>query len=558
MTKPVDENGGARRLFLKIVFAAAALAATDGRLVFVDPLFAGQAASLTPTGRPAPNLDTTPDTYVLFLDMQEVEELLLCEQVVNQATKHPSNPVLPLGTENQWDGNRASPWGGSLFYDAQEKVFKAWYHGHDVETGANTQRRMAIGYAVSEDGIEWHKPKLGLYDYKGRTDNNMCYRAPDRATGHFNVVKDPKEPDPQRRYQALAEINVATDGSRRVRHVAHYSADGIHWQRSGNGVQEPVNGTDVGFIFIDEADVPQRRFKAYGQHACFTGPDIEHLKFIGKVLSATDGNEHENHFVHTARYRGHFPMLYDFNRFRPYYGHHVPRDAERQKIVLSRIERRRGSLPLEDLEKQYDICVGDVRLATSRDPLAMFQRIQPDSAVVARGERGEWDSGYLVLGGGSLIVHNDQILIFYSAMAEEAASAYPGPSGRTGPVMTGLATLPKDGFTYLRARDGLTRGAMTTKPILVREPGNAKLSVNVSHAVPWHDWVSVEILDAQTLLPIPGYSRQESMGVMTNGTSRIARWQRHATLQGVDVSKIRLRFYFYGKARLYSFTFSPV
>ena len=89
MTKPVDEHGGARRLFLKSGFAAAALAATDGRFEFVDPLLAGQATSPTPTGRPALNLDTTPDTYVLFLDMQEVEELLLCEQVVNQATKHP-------------------------------------------------------------------------------------------------------------------------------------------------------------------------------------------------------------------------------------------------------------------------------------------------------------------------------------------------------------------------------------------------------------------------------------------------------------------------------------
>ena len=49
------------------------------------------------------DLDTTSNTYVLFLDMLEVEELHNIELVVNQAIKHPNNPVLPLGDVNDFD-----------------------------------------------------------------------------------------------------------------------------------------------------------------------------------------------------------------------------------------------------------------------------------------------------------------------------------------------------------------------------------------------------------------------------------------------------------------------
>ena len=497
-------------------------------------------------------LDSTPDTYVVFLDMQEVEELILCEQVVNQAQKHPNNPVLGPGDVHDWDGDRAASWAGSLFYDQEEKLFKLWYQGRDIKSSGNMQFVNAIGYAVSEDGVVWHRPTLGLYDYNGRRDNNICFRTPDGMTGHFCVVKDPREPNPERRYQALAEVNLVASDRKTVKHVPYDSPDGLHWKRVGEYVEVPRNGTDTGVIVIDESAPPAERFRAYGQHTCFTGPDIQQLKFVGDVISPSDGAEHEIHFVYTARYRNQYPMIYDYNYHRPYFSRSSRRDSERQAYLQRRMSLERGALPAEEPDRDYQIYVGDIRLASGRDPLGQFQRICPRKPVVPRGERGSWDSGFLSLGGQCFIEHDGEILIFYAGMNERNASGFPGIT--SGQVATGLATLPRDGFTYLRAADPISRGTMTTRPIQVKNR-DAKLSVNVSHTIPWRDWVEVEVLDAQTSQPISGYRREEGR-VMQDGTARLVEWRGNFTLAGVEVPEIRLRFHFYGAARLYSFTFA--
>ncbi len=116
-------------------------------------------------------MDTSANTYVLFLDMQEVEDLVLCKQVVNQARKHSHNPVLGPGDVHDWDG------------------------------------------------VVWHKPMLGLYEFNGRKDNSICFRAPDSQANHFSVVKDLREKNPQRRYQTLAKMNVIPGDAATTRHV---------------------------------------------------------------------------------------------------------------------------------------------------------------------------------------------------------------------------------------------------------------------------------------------------------------------------------------------------
>jgi hypothetical protein len=510
-------------------------------------------SDVVPTvGFDGPPLDTSANTYVLFLDMQEVEELVLCKQVVNQAKKHLRNPVLGPGDVHDWDGLEAANWGGSLIYDAQDNLFKMWYVGRDIKGARDGNHRGAIGYAVSEDGVVWHKPMLGLYEFNGRKDNSICFRAPDSQANHFSVVKDPRENNPQRRYQALAKMKVVLGDATVTRHVPYYSADGVRWNRGGEFVEVPTTA-DTGYIVIDDEAPPEQRFRAYGQHTCCTGPDIESLKFVGDVISPGDGAEHEIHFVYTARYRNQYPMLYDYNCHRAYYSRADRRDAERQKYLLGRMSLERGELPAEEPDSNYQTYTGDIRLATARDPLGKFKRIGPRQPVVACGERAEWDSGFLVLGGECFFEHNGQILIFYSGLNETNASAFPGITGS--PIGTGLATLPIDGFTYLCAEDPISRGTMTTKPIQVKNAGNVHLSINVSHTLPWRDWIEVEILDAKTSRPIPGYGREEAR-VMEDGTRRIVRWPEHATLAGVNASHMRLRFHFYGQARLYSYTFT--
>ncbi len=543
-----------RRRFLQSGLASAATASlTNPTMASTGP--GPSALAGAETASQERKLNTSPDTYVLFLDLLEVDELVLCEQFVSQAEKHPSNPVLAQGDIHDWDGDRATNWGGSLFYDAQEKLFKLWYHGRDVVGTANRQLRSGIGYAVSEDGAVWHKPRLGLYDYDGNRDNNICFRSPDGMTGHFCVVKDPRESNPQRRYQALTEQNLIPGDRSSVKHVPYYSADGVHWERGGDFVAEPRNGTDTGCIVIDESAAPQQRFRAYGQHACFTGPDIKSLKLVGDVIDPREGAEHEIHFVYTSRYRNDYPMLYDYNYHRPYFSRREARDPKRQRYLRERMSLERGDLPVEESDSDYQIYVGDIRLASSRDPLGRFRRVRPRQPVVARGRRGEWDSGFLSLGGECFIEHEGRILIFYSGLDERSATGFPGLS--SGPYATGLASLPIDGFTFLRAADPISRGTMRTKPIRVANPASVQLSLNISHTMPWRDWIEVEVLDAKTQRPISGYGREDARLMEDSATQRV-KWQNRHTLEDVGVPEICLAFHFYGEARLYSFTFKEV
>src|SRR5882762_3290107 len=156
----------------------------------------------TPAGGVA--LDTTSHTYVLFLDMQEVESLKNVELVVNKAEKVAGNPILPTGDMGDWDYDQASTWGGAILYDEDDKIFKLWYSG----ARGGLDGPLAVGYAWSDDGIFWHKPKLGIYEFNGSKDNNITWRSPTGGevfgvlrpnwTDHFAIFKDYREPDPQK------------------------------------------------------------------------------------------------------------------------------------------------------------------------------------------------------------------------------------------------------------------------------------------------------------------------------------------------------------------------
>ena len=109
------------------------------------------------------------------------------------------------------------PWAGrTVLYDEQEKLFKCWYTGTDL----SMEKWWASGYAVSEDGVHWVKPRLGLVEYNGSKDNNIVRR------GWGPVIKDVAEADESRRYKSMVmgPMPLADRGLRPA-----FSADGIHW-----------------------------------------------------------------------------------------------------------------------------------------------------------------------------------------------------------------------------------------------------------------------------------------------------------------------------------------
>ena len=77
-------------------------------------------------------LSNAPGRSVLFADLLEVAQMHNARLVVTGATKHPANPVLPAGLIGRWDSMQASPWQGTVLWDAEDRVFKCWYMGIDA------------------------------------------------------------------------------------------------------------------------------------------------------------------------------------------------------------------------------------------------------------------------------------------------------------------------------------------------------------------------------------------------------------------------------------------
>src|SRR6266849_1154389 len=197
--------------------------------------------------QPVPSATIGDSRHFLFLDLLDFSEMRGVDQVLNRFTKSRQNPVFGPGDPGSWDDYGISfP---NVRYDRGK--FMMEYSGHGIGGTAGAWNH---GYAESQDGIHWSRPKLGLTESKGSRDNNLIPWVPN--------FLDKKEPDPGRRYKGgLVDEHWITDFSRRIA----YSADAIHWTYG----QETVNLTSMlegaGPCFRDELDIPERRFKSVGR-----------------------------------------------------------------------------------------------------------------------------------------------------------------------------------------------------------------------------------------------------------------------------------------------------
>jgi len=488
-------------------------------------------------------LTGTPGTHVLFLDLLEVAELRNAHQVVNQAVKHPANPVIPTGRLTEFDSLQAVPWRGTVMWDAEDRIFKAWYMGLAAEDFATMQSR--VGYAVSPDGVAWEKPPLGIHEYHGSRANNLVINEP--GWMHGPVLKDPAEPDPARRYKLF--LAWPAEGLRTIWNAA----DGVRfrpepepcmrWRREADGgwtyLPDPDGVFDVHQVLHDAQDPdPRRRYKCYAQMqqrrgdwrirkaGLAYGPDPWSWtrSAHNPVLDPDDGEGFQMHYVAVLPWKGYYLMLYEFAWLEPLHGAYV----------------------------------GDVRLAVSRDGEA-FRRVQPHQPVMRRGGRGDWDSGFIVT-SSDVVVQGDRFWLYYAG-ASEVWKNWPNEnrkgarlgSGNTMPAQTGLATLPLDGFASMESLDGEMPGVITTVPLRGQSPPSA-LALSVRQTQPGRSWVDVEVVGAGEAAR-PGYERSACTHVWTDGAALPVRWGARTALPATtDV--IRLRFWVYGAARLHGFSFA--
>lgn len=474
----------------------------------------------------------------LFLTMDGVEACHNVVQSVCEATRHRDNPVLPLGRADEWDALQAMPWAGrTVLYDDEEKLFKCWYTGTDL----SMDKWWASGYAVSDDGVHWVKPRLGLIEYNGSKGNNLVRRS------WGPVIRDRDEPDESRRYKSIVmgPMPLKDHGLRPA-----FSPDGIHW-REGERFEIPGSRKStpdiVAFIKDEQDPDPARRYKLVWQEvrpSSKPGPEDVRVKCLAfspdgqaftpgtdnPVLHPNDGAEQEIHFLMLAPCAGYWVMPYE-------YGWYCPNG--------------------QGVFGQY---LADIRLAVSADG-EHYSRVNPRQKIIPRGAHGQWDDAILVISDKPAL-KDDTIHLFYAGAGADwtcwaANNKPPGfrhSVGSTRVGRMGLATLRRDGWTCLESADRETPGWATTKPIEVTDRA-VRLVLNVSEARPLRSFVTVEVLSAESGQVIAGLDRGACRPVERDDLDAAVSWKSKA-LADAPVRRVRLRFHLCGAARLHGYRFT--
>ena len=147
-------------------------------------------------------------------------------EVVQPAPEVTSEPVLRAEADRVTEELGVSIYGSVLDDGGRLRM---WYQPYP-RTEENLDVSL-VAYAESDDGINWRKPRVGLVEYNGSKDNNLCnlwFHSP-------TVFIEPDAP-PSHRYRATGYSSTELIGERKAAKAGYYtahSADGLDWHVDG-------------------------------------------------------------------------------------------------------------------------------------------------------------------------------------------------------------------------------------------------------------------------------------------------------------------------------------
>ena len=139
----------------------------------------------------------------------------------------PKPQEVVLVTGEPWEGNTSAYY--SIFQDGEK--YRMYYRGADWDTKKRkAKHREVTCYAESKDGINWVKPKLGLFEFSGSKANNIVWDG--IGTHCFTPFKDANpNVKPEARYKAISRGPAPKNQNRYKGGLYVYqSPDGIHWK----------------------------------------------------------------------------------------------------------------------------------------------------------------------------------------------------------------------------------------------------------------------------------------------------------------------------------------
>ena len=360
--------------------------------------------------------DVKKERYLL-LDSRVVANTQNAQLTLGVVEKHASNPL--FGEDEPWE-KRYDNLYARVIYDEEEQLYKCWYMPFIIDNSAKgmtleereetlyrspEDRDEGICYAVSEDGLRWEKPRLGVVEFLGNSENNIAVRGPHGAS----VFKDLHDPDPARRYKAfmighttghqMLAVAFSADGVRWSQQIPCPEA-GIAWDSANNALWSPELGEYVGFTRISSETKVTVNGQEQGVRAVGRVASKDFLRWT-KVKQVFEGKQPhlQIYCMPVFRYQGIYlglPAIYNTETDRTH-----------------------------------------TELAWSPDTI-QWHRVCPGSPLIPQGsERADYDWG-CVYAAANPVFLDEEIRLYYGA------SDGPHSGWRVGSFC--LATLRPDGF----------------------------------------------------------------------------------------------------------------
>jgi len=400
-------------------------------------------------------------THVLFLDDRLIASMSGVCREIRRATKHPHNPL--LRPDAPWEGKVALTYGSVLL---DETRYRMWY----ITEGG-------LAYAESSDGLTWSKPMMDIIRHQGQKTNLVLTReaGPDKVAlpyyyETFGVMKDPCDPDPQRRYK-LGFLSLQRDyngprqdphhrGQRRGLGVAG-SPDGLRWTLIDNWTTEAICDGASHWMH----DPVRNKYVLYGRTRQVP-PDVAKANesdpwvkknFWGRVVARVESPD----FLHwdiTDPGKGPVVLTMDTQD---------PPGTEIYSVLVFPYEGLYIGL-VQVFTCQQGNSWLDIQLAVSHDGIR-FQRVCNSDgrriAFIQCGDIGEWDRFNNSLACNPPIRVGNELRFYYAGRTYRHPPYEGQDRGEPGSAV-GLATVPPDRFVSLGA--SFDKGQIITKPLRLK------------------------------------------------------------------------------------------
>ena len=437
--------------------------------------------------------------------------------------------VLPLGKKNAPDSDMVEFYGSLIRVDGQ---FRMWYLGRNFSTDDFDVGPFRICYAVSDDGIHWRKPDLGLVEFLGDRHNNLVglHAGGGQMTAiraqSVLVLHEPDDPNPERRFKLVIE----TEGPHPPNAASRvfFSPDGLRWKAWPKNPVITHNLEPSGLIRYN---------------GCYY-LNAHNINFwdVGRVLATYISYDFENWTeASNLGFKRSFPKT------------RVHTGDGKQQVHMGASLWNRGNVIIGFYGMwQYPDSGGNLKLhmplgmIVSNDAIHYREPVPDFEIIPAKGEKdGSWPALQQAQAFENV---GDKTYAWYSCW-DEYGWANRDRSNNGGLVR--LATWDRDRLGCFYYHFGRAHGEGTapgtSSPHFVSRPlivdRGDRVSVNVE-GLSEDGYLSVELLD-ERLRPLEGFSGPDAGKVDTSGLREPVPWRGKTILNGFD-RPVRIRVNYEG------------